>query len=97
MMEQTAVSRAARHVSLSWNEHFNMVGWAIYVSGTTGGGDTLYEHPGTCTGKVQYFAMYQMYSGGERSPGDSDRCHLRREVCTRARTILHLPSPVALN
>jgi hypothetical protein len=62
-----------------------------------GGGDTLYEHPGTCTGKVQYFAMYQMYSGGERSPGDSDRCHLRREVCTRARTILHLPSPVALN
>jgi hypothetical protein len=88
MLEQTAVSRAARYVSLSWNGHFNMVGWANYISGMSAGGNTLYEYPGTCTCKIQYFAMYQMYSGGERSLGDSDRCYLRREVCTRACTTL---------
>jgi hypothetical protein len=53
MLEQTAVSMAARHVSLSWNEHLNMVGWAIYVSGTSAGGDTLYEYPGTCVMYMQ--------------------------------------------
>jgi hypothetical protein len=61
------------------------------------GGDTLYEYPGACTCKVQYFAMYQMYSGGERSLGDSDRCYLRREVCTRARTTLQLDLSLSIN
>jgi hypothetical protein len=55
------------------------------------GGNTLYEYLGTCTCKIQYFAMYHIYSGGERSPGDSDRYYLMREVCTHARTTLHLP------
>jgi hypothetical protein len=32
MLEQTAVSTVAIHVSLPWNEHLNMVGWEIHAS-----------------------------------------------------------------
>jgi hypothetical protein len=54
MLEQTAVSKAARHVSLSWNEHLNMVGWTIYVSGPSVG-----EIPCTST-RVYVQAKYRI-------------------------------------
>ena len=64
---------AVWHVSLSCNEHLNMVGWEICVSGArVRGGVTMYEYLGTSTSRVQYSAMYNVYSGGERSSDDSD-------------------------
>jgi hypothetical protein len=32
----------------------------------------MYEYLGTSTSRVQYSAMYNVYSGGERSSDDSD-------------------------
>ena len=98
LLEQTALLGGQRHVSLSWNENFNMDGWVIYRYPVRVRG----KIPCTST-RVQVHAKYNILLCTRYILVAKGRqmivagVYLRRGVCTRARTTLQLPRHVALD